>query len=88
MSLITESQSYKPMQPTVKLNPHATKICNRLEHNFQIANKKALFYNMQDFYLSLGKKVENFLPLTFHIRYGTTDKVFEQFEQRFSEEQK
>ena len=29
-------------------------MCNKLEHNFQIANKKALFYNMTDYYKVQG----------------------------------
>ena len=44
-------------------------IYNRLEDNFHLANKKALFMNISSYYRMLG--VDPFdvaIPLTFHIK--------------------
>ena len=63
-------------------------MCNKLEHNFQVANKKALFYNMTDYYKGQGLKASQFLPQTFHVRYGLDDKVFQEFVKAFEEQDK
>jgi len=44
-------------------------IYNRLEDNFHLANKKALFMNISNYYRSLGvDPFEVAIPLTFHIK--------------------
>ena len=54
-------------------------ILNHLENHFNLSNKKGLFYNMKMYYDSLGQDVFDYLPLTFHVKEGTADKVFEKF---------
>ena len=41
---------------------------NKLEHNFHLSDKKALFYNLQSFYTSQNVDPFDYLPLTFHVK--------------------
>lgn len=44
-------------------------IYSKLEDNFHLANKKALFMNISNYYRSLGQDpFEVAIPLTFHIK--------------------
>ena len=54
-------------------------MCNHLENHFNLSNKKGLFYNMKMYYESLGEDMFNYLPLTFHVKEGLTDREFERF---------
>jgi len=56
-----------------------TKIYNRLEDNFHLSNKKALFWNMSEYYKSMNKSPWNALPVTFHIENGLTDIEYIKF---------
>lgn len=38
-----------------------------MENNWNLGNKKALFYNLRSYYTSLGEDYTKYLPLTFHI---------------------
>jgi hypothetical protein len=38
---------------------------------------------MTDYYAAHEKLVEDYLPKTFHIRYGVSDHVFSEFEQYY-----
>ena len=51
-------------------------IHNHLENNFYLGNKKALFYNMKEYYQLTGENVFEYLPLTFHIKSGITDPQY------------
>jgi tubulin--tyrosine ligase len=55
-------------------NPLSYTVHNHLECNFHIGNKKALFYNLRQYYDLIGKDVFDYLPLTFHIKKGLDDK--------------
>ncbi|CAD8044235.1 unnamed protein product [Paramecium primaurelia] len=57
------------------------RVHNHLEGNFQISNKKALYYNMKSYYESIGQDPFKFIPLTFHIQDGIKDPVYQQFEE-------
>ena len=46
------------------------KIYNRLEDNFFLSNKKALFWNFSIYYWSKGLDPWSALPMTFHIDNG------------------
>jgi hypothetical protein len=53
---------------------------NKLEDNFSLANKKALFINIQSYYTRLGLDPFNVaIPLTFHIK-SPEDPEYENFE--------
>jgi hypothetical protein len=44
---------------------------NRLDANYHLANKKALFVNMSEYYKAIGlNPFEVAIPLTFHIKSG------------------
>lgn len=48
-------------------------IHNHLVNNFYLGNKKALFYNLREYYSLSGDNLYNYIPLTFHIRRGLKD---------------
>ena len=52
---------------------------NHLEHNYYIGNKKALFYNLKQYYDLLKKNVFDIIPLTFHIKNGEKDPQYDNF---------
>ena len=52
---------------------------NHLEFNYFIGNKKALFYSLKQYYDLQKKNVFEIIPLTFHIKAGTTDPQYENF---------
>ena len=54
-------------------------IHNHLENNFFLGNKKALFYNLREYYSLIGQSVYDYLPLTFHIRKGFKDSEYTRF---------
>ena len=52
---------------------------NRLEDNFHLSNKKALFINMCNYYKRLGlDPFQVAIPVTFHIK-SQTDPEFDRF---------
>lgn len=55
------------------------KVYAKLENNYHLSNKYALFYNMRKYYRALGRDPFEVLPLTFHIRTGTSDPEFFKF---------
>lgn len=65
------------------------KIYNRLEFNQHLNNKKALFFNMRNYYTYCCEKedVFNTLPLTFHIKNGSNDAEYTRFEDYYNREQ-
>ena len=56
-----------------------TKIYNRLEDNFHLSNKKALFWNITEYYKTKGEDPWKVLPVTFHIDTGVSDPEFKAF---------
>ena len=51
----------------------------KLENNYHLSNKYALFYNMRKYYKALGRDPFEVLPITFHVRSGTSDPEFVKF---------
>ena len=60
-------------------DPSTAKMCNHLESNFHLANKKALLWNMKSYYEATKENVFDNLPLTFHVRNGFEDKEYQKF---------
>jgi len=58
-----------------------TKVYNKIEDNFHLNNKKALFLNMKNYYDSLDQDVFDNLPVTFHVKNGLEDPEFHRFKQ-------
>jgi hypothetical protein len=54
-------------------DPQNRKIHNHLENNWNLGNKKALFYNMRKYYSGIGNDYRDFMPVTYHIQNGTDD---------------
>ena len=52
---------------------------NHLENNFFLGNKKALFYNLKEYYELIGENVFDYVPLTFHIKKGMKDPEYKRF---------
>ena len=77
-----DNQQPSPKQTNVNENQdmmYQTKIYNRLEDNFHLSNKKALFWNMSEYYRSMDKSPWDALPVTFHIEDGLGDPEFTKF---------
>lgn len=55
----------------------------KMENNYHLSNKKAIYYNMKVYYEAIGKEYHNFMPLTFHIKEGLNDPQFLKFEQLY-----
>ena len=71
-----------------KLKDNFQKVYNRLEFNQHLNNKKALFFNMRNYYKYCcdNEDVFNTLPLTFHIKNGLTDANFKAFKEYYQNE--
>lgn len=52
---------------------------NHLTNNFFLGNKKALFYNLKEYYDLVGKNAFTKIPLTFHIKKGFNDIEYKRF---------
>ena len=59
------------------------KIYNKLEDNYHLSNKKALFLNMKNFYEGIGEDPFKSVPMTFHIKAGLDDQEFMRFKQYY-----
>jgi hypothetical protein len=55
------------------------KLYNKIEDNYHLANKKALWINMRHYYEAIGEDPFNALPVTFHIKEGLDDPEFFKF---------
>ena len=62
-----------------KSQPTDVKIYNKIEDNFHLNNKKALFLNMRNYYNAIEKNPFDTLPVTFHIRNGLKDPEYNRF---------
>jgi hypothetical protein len=49
------------------------RIYAKMEANHHLSNKYALFYNMSNYYRSIGRDPFEVLPLTFHVGKGSYD---------------
>lgn len=77
------------VKPAVAIKHTETKLYNKIEDNFHVNNKKALYLNMKRYYEAIDQDVFDNLPLTFHIKTGLDDVEFIRFEQyykKFDEE--
>lgn len=58
---------------------------NHLNDNYHLGNKKALFYNMKNYYESINEDPFKNMPQTFHIKTGDSDPEFTKFEAIYNE---
>jgi tubulin monoglycylase TTLL3/8 len=66
---------------------HQLRTCNKLECNYHLANKKAMFYNLKYYYEAMKENPFEYIPLTFHIQEGVEDKEFVRFTEYFKRRQ-
>jgi hypothetical protein len=62
-------------------------IHNHFENNEYLGNKKALFYNMKNYYERQQKEVFDFLPVTFHVK-RCGDQAWSEFSSYFDKDLK
>lgn len=60
---------------------------NHLENNWNLSNKKALFYNMRSFYTAMKQNPFDNIPLTFHIKDGMDDPEYARFLEHFKSQE-
>lgn len=63
------------------------KLYNKLEDNFHLSNKKALFINMRNYYEAMNKDVFSAVPVTFHVKEGLDDIEFVKFKTYYQKEE-
>lgn len=63
------------------------KLYNKLEDNFHLSNKKAMFLNIRIYYEAMGKDVFTAVPVTFHIKEGLEDPEFARFKAFYNKEE-
>ena len=80
--LVAAPSSLK-LTPAVPFSCQTFKIHNRLEGNFHLTNKKALFLNMKRYFSALGEDYSTKMPVTFHLISGEADPEFAKFEAYF-----
>ena len=61
------------------------KVYAKMENNYHLSNKYALFYNMRKYYKALGRDPFDVLPVTFHVKGGTNDAEYLKFLEMHSE---
>lgn len=83
--LITKSASFTHIAVKTTVVSNEIKISNKIEHNYNLSNKKALFYNLVRYYECLGEDPFEYIPLTYHIKLGESDPAFKKFEEKFHE---
>lgn len=71
--------------PKDPLDSDKFKVCNHLEGHIHLSNKKALYYNMTNYFECLGENPYDYIPLTFHIQEGSTDIQYEKFLKTYEE---
>lgn len=63
------------------------KVHNHLMNNFYLGNKKALFYNLKEYYGLIDENPFKRIPLTFHIKKGIQDLQYKRFVQYYKKRQ-
>lgn len=79
IELITGENGFTALTPLTLIDPIHIKCHNKLERNFSLANKKALFINLKALYTALGMDIFDVIPVTFHITQGEQDPNFAEF---------
>jgi hypothetical protein len=85
----SDKQVCKSEKPpvVVQVDKLDTKLYNKIEDNFHMANKKALLLNMRNYYEAMGQNVFDNLPVTFHIKNGLEDPEFAKFKAYYDQEE-
>lgn len=81
--LISKSLSYQAYGNKKVFASASIRMHNRLEFNFNLADKKYLYINMKKYYSAVGENVFDYLPLTFHIESVDDENGFSDFTKVF-----
>ena len=81
--LITKNPSFVNFENKKSFFSNLIRIHNRLECNYNLADKKFLYLNMKKYYQAIGENVFDYLPLTFHLENGEDDSSFSEFSSVF-----
>lgn len=68
-----------PKQANQRNISNSFKVYAKLENNFHLSNKYALFYNMRKYYRNMNKDPFDVLPVTFHLKNGQSDPEYTRF---------
>jgi len=60
------------------------KVCNHLEFNYVLGNKKCMYYNLKSYYEMIQRDLRSIVPLTFHIE-NINDPEYAKFRSTFAE---
>ena len=81
-----ESKKEAANNPRAKpFDTYPSKLANKIEDNYHLCNKKALFVNMKNYYEAIGEDPFDALPVTFHVKEGLDDPNFQAFQQYYEE---
>jgi hypothetical protein len=78
-NVIAAAEKPLDVKPFAKLEAYPYRLYNKIEDNFHLSNKKALWINMKHYYEAIGEDPFNALPVTFHIKEGLEDAEFIKF---------
>jgi len=59
-------------------------VYNRIDHNYNLSNKKNLFLNMKEYYESTGEDLHSNIPLTFLVEEESKLESVEEFKDFFN----
>jgi len=70
-------QQFRKCKGTIRtVSQQSGKSHNHVDHNYHLANKKALFYNIRNYSEANQLDPFEFIPVTFHVINGIFDKEF------------
>ena len=70
-----------------KFVPNEFRICNHLEFNYVLGNKKCMYYNLKSYCDMVKHDLQSIIPLTFHIE-NINDPEYAKFRSTFSKLEK
>jgi hypothetical protein len=80
---ITKSASFALLDSQATMIPQDLKVHNRVDLNFMLSNKKALYYNLKNYYMAVGDDPFAYIPVTFHVT-SESDSEFSSFLEYYS----
>ena len=70
-----------------EIHPLEFRICNHLEYNYVLGNKKCMYYNLKSYYEIQKKEIQTIVPLTFHVE-NVYDPEYSKFRSTFRDFEK
>ncbi|CAD8193862.1 unnamed protein product [Paramecium pentaurelia] len=79
--------SIKGLQTSIHYDSKNYKMHNHMQDNWHLGNKKALFYNMRNYFKTIKEDYTKYIPITFHIQKGMTDTEYFKFVDYYNKRQ-